>query len=206
MNGIFVKGPIFSRDSSKRLCVCVPGFVHCKRSNKHSLCSGIKQHKPPLRKALQSTYVIYFCHACNSSLRNKMKQVKDTETIQKHHFAVSEWLPSQASDVAGIFRLNVSLKNRNSSQEQALTNSEVKRSLDLNLTRHNPLFSEISSEHHLHIKKAANKVVDLQQSTWIRVLLRGELMRHFMALQSEPLSRSRFQTFPDWGSGCRKGR
>lgn len=108
MNGIFVKGPIFSRDSSKRLCVCVPGFVHCKHSNKHSLCSGIKQHKPPLRKALQSTYVIYFCHACNSSLRNKMKQVKDTETIQKHHFAVSEWLPSQASDVAGIFRLNVS--------------------------------------------------------------------------------------------------
>lgn len=32
---------------------------------------------------------------------------------------------------------------------------------------------------HLHIKKAENKVVDLQQSACIRVLLRGEPMRHF---------------------------
>lgn len=50
------KGGSSQETSVKRLCVCVPGFVHCElRCNKQSLCSsprGIRQHKPPMRKAL----------------------------------------------------------------------------------------------------------------------------------------------------------
>lgn len=98
----------------------------------------------------------------------EIRQVEETETIQKQ---------------AGKFRLKCVSKKKQ--QSRARTDQlRGKKVIGLESNRHSPFFSECSSEHHLHIKKAANKVVDLQQSTWIRVLLRGELMRHFVALQS----------------------
>ncbi len=90
-------------------------------------------------------------------------------------------------------------------KETAVTDQlRGKKVIGLEPNRHSTLFSECSSEHHLHIKKAANKVVDLQQSTWIRVLLRGELTRHFMALQ--PWSGFYLSRVGSWGVGKKDTR